>query len=78
MYVSGHRENPYGVEWIRFEEDALYPELVKTVPHVAFEINNMPPGDYTIEVWHETYGTQEQQIKIDPNSSQNIEFSYSG
>ena len=41
MYVSGYGKNPYGVEWIRFEEDAPYPELVKTVPHVAFEVNNM-------------------------------------
>ena len=41
MYVSGYGKNPYGIEWIRFEEDAPYPELVKTVPHVAFEVNNM-------------------------------------
>jgi len=41
MYVSGYGKNPYGVEWIRFEVDAPYPELVKTVPHVAFEVNNM-------------------------------------
>ena len=41
MYVSGYGKNPYGVEWIRFEEDAPYPELVKTVPHVAFEVNNI-------------------------------------
>ncbi|MEE2823053.1 MAG: carboxypeptidase regulatory-like domain-containing protein [Acidobacteriota bacterium] len=55
-----------------------HPYFSVTSDDGTFEINNMPPGDYTIEVWHETYGTQEQQIKIDPNSSQNIEFSYSG
>jgi hypothetical protein len=41
MYVSGYGETPYGIEWIRFEEDAPYPDLVKTVPHVAFEVDDL-------------------------------------
>lgn len=41
MYVSGYGKNPYGVEWMRFEDDAPYPELVKTVPHIAFEVENL-------------------------------------
>ena len=41
MYVSGYEENPYGVEWMRFEPEAPLPELVKTVPHVAFEVDDI-------------------------------------
>ena len=41
MYVSGYKESPYNVEWTRYEPDAPYPELVKTVPHVAFEVENL-------------------------------------
>ena len=41
LYVSGYGENPYGIEWIRFEEDAPYPELVKKVPHLAFEVDDI-------------------------------------
>lgn len=41
MYVSGYGRSPYGVEWNRFEDDAPYPELVKTVPHVAFEVDDL-------------------------------------
>ena len=41
MYVSGFGRSPYGVEWNRFEEDAPYPELVKTIPHVAFEVDDL-------------------------------------
>jgi hypothetical protein len=41
MYVSGYEESPYGVEWMRFEQDSPLPELVKTVPHVAFEVNDL-------------------------------------
>lgn len=41
MYVSGYGKNPYGVEWTRYEDDAPYPDLVKEVPHIAFEVENL-------------------------------------
>ena len=41
MYVSGFGKSPYGVEWNRFEDDAPYPDLVKTIPHVAFEVDDL-------------------------------------
>ena len=41
VYVSGFGRSPYGVEWNRFEDDAPYPDLVKTVPHVAFEVDDL-------------------------------------
>lgn len=40
-YVSGYKASSYGVEWMRFEPDAPVPELVKTVPHIAFEVDNL-------------------------------------
>ena len=44
----------------------------------TFELRNVPPGDYTIEVWHERFGTQEQQVTVGPSESKEIEFTYSG
>ena len=41
MYVSGFPESPYGIEWMRFEADSPIPELVRTVPHIAFEVNDI-------------------------------------
>ena len=41
MTVSDHENNPYGIQWQRYWEGAPYPELVKTVPHVAFVVNNI-------------------------------------
>ena len=41
MYVSGYETSPYGVEWMRFELDSPVPELVKTVPHIAFEVEDL-------------------------------------
>ena len=38
MYISGFEKSSYGVEWIRFEKDADFPEIVKSVPHLAFTV----------------------------------------
>ena len=43
MTVSDHLNNPFGIQWQRYWEDAPYPELVKTVPHVAFEVEDRRP-----------------------------------
>jgi len=41
MYASGYFQSPYGVEWMRFESDCPLPELVKTIPHVAFVVDDL-------------------------------------
>ena len=41
IFVSGYGQTPYGIEWIRYEDDAPYPQIVKTIPHVAFEVDNL-------------------------------------
>jgi hypothetical protein len=56
MYVSGYESSPYGVEWLRFEPDSPLPELVKTVPHVAFAVDNLAAA------------IAGRQVLIEPNS----------
>lgn len=41
MHVSGFESSPYGIQWMRFDEDAPYPEIVKSIPHVAFSVSSM-------------------------------------
>ena len=41
MHVSGFEGSPYGVEWMRFDEDSPLPALVQTVPHVAFQVDDL-------------------------------------
>ena len=41
IHVSGFESSPCGIQWMRFDADAPYPEIVKTVPHVAFEVDNL-------------------------------------
>jgi hypothetical protein len=41
IFVLGFDTSPYGVEWMRFEKDCPVPQIVRTVPHVAFEVENL-------------------------------------
>jgi hypothetical protein len=41
VHASGFESSPYGVEWLRFEPGSPVAELVKEVPHVAFEVDDL-------------------------------------
>ena len=41
VYTSGYFQSPYGVEWMKFEPGCDLPELVKSVPHVAFVVDDI-------------------------------------
>lgn len=41
MHVSGFATSPYGVEWMRFEAGSPVSELIRTVPHVAFVVDDL-------------------------------------
>ncbi len=41
LFVVSHEKNEFGVEWMRFEADAAVPDLVRQVPHVAFEVADL-------------------------------------
>jgi hypothetical protein len=41
VFASGFDTSAYGVEWLRFESDSPIPPLIRSVPHVAFEVDNL-------------------------------------
>lgn len=41
FYSSGLDSSAYGIEWMRFDADCDIPELVRTTPHVAFEVDDL-------------------------------------
>ena len=41
VLVSGYEESNYNIEWMRYEPECTLPEIVKTVPHVAFEVDDV-------------------------------------
>ena len=56
MTVSDHQNNPFGIQWQRYWDGAPYPDLVKSVPHVAFEVDDLEAA------------LNDQKVIIAPNS----------
>jgi len=41
LYVSGFPTSPCGIEWMRFEPSSPLHPLIKSLPHVAFEVDDL-------------------------------------
>lgn len=41
LHCTDHASNPYGIQWMRYGERCVLPEVVKTVAHVAFEVDDL-------------------------------------
>lgn len=41
IYCTDERSNPFGIQWMRYGPGCRLPELVKTLPHVAFEVDDL-------------------------------------
>ncbi len=41
-----------------------------------FELKDLPPGTYTIEAWHEKYGTSDQTVTIGAKESKPLNFTF--
>ena len=55
-FCTDHENNPFGIQWMRFEADCPLPDLVKTVPHIAFEVEDLAAA------------LEGQEVLIEPNS----------
>ena len=40
----------------------------------VYKINNLEPGTYTLEAWHEKLGTQSAEVTITGDKTQTIDF----
>ena len=44
----------------------------------SFTIKGVPPGTYTLGVWHEKYGTQDVQVTVAPKESKSVDVTVKG
>lgn len=40
----------------------------------GFDIKNLPPGDYTLEAWHEKLGASQQKVTVGAQQATKVEF----
>ena len=53
-----------------------HPFFAVTGDDGTFTIKGLPPGTYTIESWHEKYGTQDQQVTVGAKESKTVDFAF--
>jgi len=44
----------------------------------SYRIGNLPPGTYTVAIWQEKLGTQEQQVTVAPHSNTQADVTFKG
>ena len=55
-----------------------YPFFAITDENGSFKIENVPPGSYKIEAWHERLGTQQLEVTIQAGETKNIDLTFTG
>jgi len=53
-----------------------HPYYAVTGADGAWDMKNVPPGDYTVAVWHEKLGERTAQLHLDANGKANLDFKY--
>jgi len=41
VHVCGFETSPFGIEWMRFEPHCQVPDIVRTIPHLAFAVDDL-------------------------------------
>lgn len=78
LYVRGFETSPYGIEWMRFEPGCAVSELVRGVPHIAFEVDDLEAAlaetGVAAEITSPSEGVRVAMIEDDGAPVELIEF----
>lgn len=55
-----------------------HPFFAVTGSDGTFELNGLPPGDYTITAWQEKFKTLETKVTVPPSGAATAEFTFKG
>lgn len=55
-----------------------HPYFAVTGANGEFSLENVPPGDYVIEAWHEVLGTQTAKVTVTPKGEAKTDFTFKG
>jgi hypothetical protein len=55
-----------------------HPFFAVTGDDGTYTIKGLPPGSYTLEAWHEKYGTKDIPVTVAAKDSKTVDFSYDG
>lgn len=55
-----------------------HPYFAVSADDGSFGLGELPPGEYVIETWHESLGTQTQSVTVAPNEPQSLSINFEG
>jgi hypothetical protein len=56
---------------------AKNPYFATTANDGKYEIKDVPAGTYTVEAWHEKFGTQTAEVKVEDGKAADPKFTFS-
>lgn len=55
-----------------------HPFFAVTGDDGTFKLEKLPPGEYTLEAWHEKYGTQTMKVTVEKTGAKTADFTFKG
>lgn len=65
--------HPWMLAWVGVVE---HPYFAVTARGGRFELKEVPPGTYTVEAWHEKFGTRTEKVTIGDKASKELTFTF--
>ena len=53
-----------------------HPFFAVTGEDGTFTLKGLPPGEYTLEAWHEKLGTQTQTVTVAPTETKDVAMTF--
>ena len=57
LYYSDYQTNPFGIQWLKYDEDCNLPFVVRKISHVAFQVNDIEEAIKDKKIIIEPYST---------------------
>jgi len=65
--------------WMRgYVAVSTHPFFAVTDDKGSFALKGVPPGAYTVEAWHERFGTKATEVKVEAGKPATASFAYTG
>lgn len=59
IHYTDFEKDPFKIEWVKFDSDSPMPEMMRTMPHIAYQVDNIEEAIEGKEILVETFSPGE-------------------